>query len=224
MNKEEARTNLLMAGAALGALVAGAVVIRVTGRPLLGSLDATIFLALNGGTVNRIFDAAMPVVSIWELFYVATTLIAGILFLKKQWRRGLLFLLFFGTSLAIATPVKRLAHLDRPYVSLNAARTYDSAAEQYVTGGHSRDVSASSSFPSSHAWLAFYFAGFFLWTGWPGWLSLAIASLITFSRIYLGVHYPSDVLVGALWGMLFGRIAASMPSSKFKVQSSTAKA
>lgn len=222
MSREEVRTNLVLAGAAIGALISGAVVIRLTGRPLLGSLDAAIFLALNGGTVNPLFDAAMPIVSIWELFYVATTLIAGMLFLKKEWRRGAFFLLFFGTSLAIATPVKKLAHLGRPYVSLTGARTYDSSAEQYVTGGHSRDVSASSSFPSSHAWLAFYFAGFFLRTGWPGWLSLTLASLIAFSRIYLGVHYPSDVLVGALWGMLLGRMA--MESSRFKVQSSKVQA
>jgi undecaprenyl-diphosphatase len=34
-----------------------------------------------------------------------------------------------------------------------------------------------------------------------------LASLIGFSRIYLGVHYPSDVIVGALLGMTSGMFA-----------------
>jgi undecaprenyl-diphosphatase len=36
------------------------------------------------------------------------------------------------------------------------------------------------------------------------WIVFIIASLIAFSRVYLGVHYPFDIVGGAIIGMLFG--------------------
>jgi undecaprenyl-diphosphatase len=53
----------------------------------------------------------------------------------------------------------------------------------------------SSSMPSGHAWIACA-AATVLW--------VASAALIALSRVYLGVHYPSDVLVGAAGGVATG--------------------
>ena len=66
----------------------------------------------------------------------------------------------------------------------------------------------SSSFPAGHAATAF--AGATLLShiaprGAPGFLLLAAA--IGYSRVYVGVHYPSDVLAGALVGAVIGFIA-----------------
>lgn len=61
----------------------------------------------------------------------------------------------------------------------------------------------SASFPSSHA-VNLAAAGWFLVrNGAPRWLSAAMLCavvVISYSRIYVGVHYPSDVLGGALLG------------------------
>jgi undecaprenyl-diphosphatase len=61
------------------------------------------------------------------------------------------------------------------------------------------------SFPSNHA-LNNFAAAVFLLRLFPAykWIFLIVATLISISRIYLGVHYPSDVIGGALIGVAFG--------------------
>ena len=71
---------------------------------------------------------------------------------------------------------------------------------------------ANGSFPSSHAVNHFAFAtyvfvslrklsGYF-------WLLFIWASLISLSQVYVGVHYPLDITVGAILGCIFGYIGA----------------
>jgi len=68
---------------------------------------------------------------------------------------------------------------------------------------------SSGSFPSGHSASAAAFA-----VAVGGVLPrlrrplLAAASVVAFSRVYTGVHYPSDVLVGVTVGAVFGRLAA----------------
>ncbi|MET9270653.1 phosphatase PAP2 family protein [Kribbella sp. NPDC003557] len=82
-------------------------------------------------------------------------------------------------------------------------------------GGHGVPVErwvsmpSSGSFPSGHSASAAAFAvavGGVLPVLRPP--LLAAASVVAFSRVYTGVHYPSDVLVGVAVGAVFGRLAA----------------
>ncbi|MFC6160121.1 phosphatase PAP2 family protein [Kribbella jiaozuonensis] len=70
---------------------------------------------------------------------------------------------------------------------------------------------ASGSFPSGHSASAAAFAvavGEVLPALRP--ILRVAASVVAFSRVYTGVHYPSDVLVGATVGALFGKLAGRL--------------
>jgi len=78
--------------------------------------------------------------------------------------------------------------------------------------GEALTAAAGYSFPSGHAMVSTAFYGFmaFLllnhnqnrWTGWAAVGLCMLIFLIGFSRIYLNVHYTSDVLAGFLFGFI----------------------
>ena len=71
------------------------------------------------------------------------------------------------------------------------------------------------SFPSSHATNHFALGMFLLVVfrkRWKPivWLSLGWAASISFAQIYVGVHYPIDILAGATLGSIIGFLTASL--------------
>jgi undecaprenyl-diphosphatase len=66
---------------------------------------------------------------------------------------------------------------------------------------------SDSSFPSCHALTSVAAAVTICHAGGVlGISSVVVASLISFSRMYLYVHYPSDVIIGAIMGIAAGKI------------------
>jgi undecaprenyl-diphosphatase len=70
---------------------------------------------------------------------------------------------------------------------------------------------STTSFPSGHAFLLFTVAGIIFFLGrhpWLGWLLLLMAAVVSVARVVAGVHYPSDVLGGAILGLLLAKLVA----------------
>lgn len=69
----------------------------------------------------------------------------------------------------------------------------------------------SNSFPSLHAMILFAFAGTFYYIGHhPNWARflLLLAVVVVLARVVAGVHYPSDVLAGAILGLVVAKIVS----------------
>jgi membrane-associated phospholipid phosphatase len=78
-------------------------------------------------------------------------------------------------------------------------------------GGRPRvRMPTSRSFPSGHTAAAFAFAtGAGQELAWAGPPLYALAALVGYSRVHTGVHYPLDVIVGALAGVALGELTGA---------------
>ncbi len=119
---------------------------------------------------------------------------AAVFFLFKKARTtGLQMLAALLGSLVINNMIlKNLAARVRPYETVEGLRLLIEKQPDW-------------SFPSGHAASSFAAAAV-IWLnyGKNGRAALVLAGLIAFSRLYVGVHYPTDVLFGAADGMLIG--------------------
>ena len=95
--------------------------------------------------------------------------------------------------------LKILCRVPRPWV-LDPGFTIVESARAAATG---------YSFPSGHTLSSFAAASaLYFFHHKTGFLAFLLAAAIAFSRLYASVHYPTDVLTGAVIGVLCGIIAA----------------
>ncbi|HEX7482661.1 MAG TPA: phosphatase PAP2 family protein, partial [Candidatus Bathyarchaeia archaeon] len=147
---------------------------------------------------------------------IISLLISGVLFLKDYKAHGLLLLAAMGGDALIISALKTLEHISRP------------------TNGISFD--SGFSYPSGHSGGCIVFGGLLAYFAWRHWQSKSsrvaigiglglIVGVVGFDRIYLNVHWLSDVfggwLLGAFW-LLFAilifrqlNVAGKFQSDKF---------
>jgi len=167
-------------------------------------MDEWLFHILNGQCHNSFFDAVIPY---WRSKYVWIPLYVFIAsFLLINWKkRGLLVLLFTIATIGVADftsskIVKPLVQRIRP--CNDATLTFEVRELVKCGGGYS--------FTSSHATNHFAIAAFLIIVlsvfrrKWMSWALLAWATSIAYGQVYVGVHYPLDVVAGAILGSFIG--------------------
>jgi membrane-associated phospholipid phosphatase len=172
----------------------------------LQRLDTRLFLAVNTLPhpvwANVLADGITLVTTggwIW-LLGLALARILGVSGSRRAFRLAVPSVI--GATSAVEWPIKALFRRRRPFIDLVRALVIGRRPDGW-------------SFPSGHTAAAFSGA-WVLSTVWPrkAPIFFGLASLVGFSRIYAGAHYPGDVFSGATLGLLIAE-AIRRPLSRF---------
>jgi len=159
-------------------------------------MDTSLFYAINHGLENGFFDWIMPIITGYETWIIPGIALSGYLVYKNP-RQGLFIIAAAVVAVTLGDLInhrvlKELFARPRPCSVLLDVHL--------ITG-----CSGSLSFPSSHAVNSFTLAAIFGFYERRLWIITApAAALVALSRVYVGVHYPADVVVGAMVGVGFG--------------------
>jgi len=157
--------------------------------------DIWVFLYFNQHNLRGLrLDRLM-----WVLTQIGNGLfglmLSGVFFALRYRRLGIILALGILSLWLVVEMVKALTDRARPFLTL---------AQTQVVGW--REIGRS--FPSGHTSQTFFMVTLFVrHFQLNAGLSLAlyiVAALVGFTRIYIGVHYPRDVLAGAILGSVWG--------------------
>lgn len=175
----------------------------------LTEIDKIVFLSINQGLSNPFFDFLMPILRnpyTWAPLYLFILIFA----IKNYKKRGIIMILFFLLSFGLGDMIS--ASVIKPQV-MRVRPCNDVPFKEQVTVRVR--CGSGYSMPSSHATNHFAMGVFLLMVfrkKWKPiiWLSILWAASISFAQIYVGVHYPGDILVGTLLGVLIGLFTSSI--------------
>ena len=168
----------------------------------ISEIDLYLFHAINAGTDIPVITELLIIFRnklLWIPLYILILSFILLNYGRKKW-----FVVTFLVLTVVITDnissqlVKKNIQRSRP------CNTEHVEAVSRIHCGH------GYSFPSSHASNHFGIAAFlfllFFWVPYRG-LILVWAAIISFAQIYVGVHYPSDVIAGAILGIILGYIS-----------------
>ena len=169
------------------------------------NIDSQLFLFLNGLHADWLDPIMIAITQMWVWLPIYLFLIY--LTVKQYGKRC--WLLFLAVGLVVLCSDQLSSHVCKPlFHRLRPCYNVDFqdliSLPKGMAGGH-------YGFVSSHAANTFAIGTFLTAalrknTKWIGWLLFMWAFLSSYSRIYIGYHYPGDILCGAVLGTLIGLI------------------
>ena len=166
-------------------------------------LDKAVMIFFNKSITNSLFDFIMPIITSKDFLTVIGMLLIFYLtvFCGKKGRITILVLVFaVGSSDAIC------AQIIKPWVGrIRPSHEFNDFINLLVSKG------GKWSFPSNHAANSFAFATVLSYFFEQKKVVLyTLASIIAFSRVYVGVHYPLDIIFGAVVGYILSWFVLSI--------------
>jgi len=164
----------------------------------LSGLDEEVFRVLNMAGSSTVLDAVMIAISVLGTTY-ALVILASIIWLKR--RRELAF-----DCLVLLAIVSILVFLLK--YAVDRARPFEVLDDVDFASISLLSSASDPSMPSGHASKTFAIAALVALSRHKkaGALLLALACAVALTRIYLGLHWPSDVLAGAVLGVSLGAL------------------
>lgn len=158
---------------------------------------------------NPFFDWLLPLMRnryTWAPLYLFIVVFSFVEYKKKGWYIIGMLLTTFAMGDLVAS------RLIKPFVARLRPCNEPSLVDQII---HRVPCGSGYSFPSAHATNHFAIAVFLIFVFYDKWkpvlpIGLAWAFIISFSQIYVGVHYPIDTMVGALLGTAIGLCTAKI--------------
>lgn len=181
----------------------------------LSDIDARLLLIVNGAH-SPFFDAVMWCISgrwIWLPFYAV---LAYLLFRRMSWKRASICLVTIG--LIILAADQTCATLIRPEIGRLRPANLNNPLSSFVhvVNGYR---GGRYGFPSCHAANTFALAVFMSLVIRHKWFTVMMFSwafIVSYSRMYLGVHYFGDLFCGATIGSLFAVLFYYLQNYLFK--------
>ena len=171
------------------------------------SLDRALFFLINVEWSNRLMDAVLPLARnkyIWAPLYL---FLAAFLLINYK-KNGMLVILYliltvFITDQLSSSIIKPFFERLRPCkdpIIMDQVRLLINCGSGY---------SFTSSHAINHFGVAFFF-GIVLWrlSRWVLPIAFLWAATVSYSQVYVGVHYPFDVIGGGMIGFFIGSITA----------------
>lgn len=181
----------------------------------LSDIDARLLLIVNGAH-SPFFDSVMWCISgrwIWVPFYAV---LAYLLFRRMSWKRASICLVTIG--LIILAADQTCATLIRPEIGRLRPANLNNPLSSFVhvVNGYR---GGRYGFPSCHAANTFALAVFMSLVIRHKWFTVMMFSwafVVSYSRMYLGVHYFGDLFCGATIGSLFAVLFYYLQNYLFK--------